>query len=110
MESSESRKGWHEGSEVPDPSTGSFIIYKYDGSMAEAEYHKERLNRYEQLEGYWIQYRWSAAVRPQDVLAWCRMSDLQVEIPFLPWTKPENRAAIEAIANEAFQKVLTKRD
>jgi hypothetical protein len=41
---------WHDGKEIPKPSTGSFLILTKNGGVAEA--HK-------------------------DVIAWCRLSDIK---------------------------------
>ena len=56
---------WHSGKEIPNPSTGSFLILNNDGSMAEAEYK----------EGHWFQYRWGATIK--EVVAWCSFSDIE---------------------------------
>lgn len=59
---------WHDGKEIPNPSNGSFIILNNQGWIAEAEYNETR--------GYWMQYRWSTILSPNQVLAWCRISDI----------------------------------
>ena len=57
---------WHDGKEIPKPSTGSFLILTKDGGIAEAEY------KYNQ----WLQYRWRTTHK--DVIAWCRLSDIKL--------------------------------
>lgn len=55
---------WHDGGDIPEPTSGSFLILTKNGGIAEAEYRN----------GQWLQYRWNA--RPRDVIAWCRLSDV----------------------------------
>lgn len=57
--------GWHGGKEIPNPSTGSFLILTKSGGIAEAEYK----------DNQWLQYRWGATHK--DVIAWCRLSDIK---------------------------------
>lgn len=84
---------WHKGEEVPDPLSGSFFILKKDWDIAEVEYRASGIERYFHDEtkggGYWFQYRWSSAIRPKDVLAWCRMTDCVhlLETPFIEQMK-----------------------
>ena len=56
---------WHDGKEIPNPSTGSFLILTKNGGVAEAEYK----------DNQWLQYRWGAIHK--DVIAWCRLSDIK---------------------------------
>ncbi len=56
---------WHDGKEIPKPSTGSFLILTKDSGIAEAEYK----------DNQWLQYRWGAT--HQDVIAWCKLSDIR---------------------------------
>ena len=56
---------WHNGKEIPNPSTGSFLILTKSGGIAEAEYKGNQ----------WLQYRWGATHK--DVIAWCRLSDIK---------------------------------
>ena len=56
---------WHGGKEIPNPSTGSFLILTKSGGIAEAEYKNDQ----------WLQYRWGATHK--DVIAWCRLSDIK---------------------------------
>lgn len=56
---------WHDGKEIPNPSTGSFLILTKSGGIAEAEYKNDQ----------WLQYRWGAIHK--DVIAWCRLSDIK---------------------------------
>lgn len=56
---------WHNGKEIPKPSTGSFLILTKNGGIAEAEYK----------DNQWLQYRWEATYK--DVIAWCRLSDIK---------------------------------
>ena len=69
---------WHDGNEIPNPSTGSFLILNSQGWLAEAEYNKKGIEKYfpDCTGGYWIQYRWSAPLKPEYVIAWCRFSDI----------------------------------
>ena len=55
---------WHNGKDIPNPSTGSFLIITKDGGLAEAEYKDNK----------WLQYRWS--VSHDSVIAWDRLSDV----------------------------------
>lgn len=55
---------WHDGKDIPNPSTGSFLIITKDGGLAEAEYKDNK----------WLQYRWN--VSHGFVIAWCRLSDI----------------------------------
>ena len=55
---------WHNGKDIPEPATGSFLILTKDGGVAEGEYRN----------GHWLQYRWDA--RYKDIIAWCRLSDI----------------------------------
>lgn len=57
---------WHDGKEIPNPSTGSFLILTKDGGIAEAEYKNDR----------WFQYRWG--VTHKAVIEWCRLSDIKL--------------------------------
>lgn len=58
---------WHDSTEIPNPSTGSFLILTKNGGIAEAEYRNNR----------WFQYRWSIEyLSYKDVIAWCRLSDI----------------------------------
>ncbi len=57
---------WHGGKEIPNPSTGSFLILTKSGGIAEAEYK----------DNQWLQYRWRATHK--DVIAWCRLSDIKL--------------------------------
>ena len=58
---------WHNGQDIPNPSTGSFLILTKNGGIAEAEYRNNR----------WFQYRWSIEyLSYKDVIAWCRLSDI----------------------------------
>lgn len=60
---------WHDGKEIPKPSTGSFLILTKNGGVAEAEYKG----------GRWFQYRWSIEyLSYKDVIAWCRLSDIKL--------------------------------
>lgn len=56
---------WHDGKEMPNHSTGSFLILTKNGGIAEAEYKNDQ----------WLQYRWGATHK--DVIAWCRLSDIK---------------------------------
>jgi len=63
-----SKLEWHDGREIPSPSSGSFLILNNRGEIAEAEY------KY----GKWLQYRWSVLYRDNnDIIAWCRFSDIK---------------------------------
>lgn len=42
---------WHDGKDIPNPSTGSFLIITKDGGLAEAEYKDNK----------WLQYRWNVS-------------------------------------------------
>lgn len=55
---------WHDGKDIPNPSTGSFLIITKEGGLAEAEYKDNK----------WLQYRWN--VSHDSVIAWCRLSDI----------------------------------
>lgn len=55
---------WHDGKDIPNPSTGSFLIITKDGGIAEAEYKYNK----------WLQYRWNTSY--DSVIAWCRLSDI----------------------------------
>ncbi len=55
---------WHDGRDIPEPASGSFIILTKSGGIAEAEYR----------DGRWLQYRWNASHKA--VIAWCRLSDI----------------------------------
>ena len=57
---------WHNGKEIPNHSTGSFLILTKNGGIAEAEYKNS----------HWLQYRWEAI--HTDVIAWCRLSDIKL--------------------------------
>ncbi len=58
---------WHDSTEIPNPSTGSFLILTKNGGIAEAEYRNNR----------WFQYRWNIEyLSYKDVIAWCRLSDI----------------------------------
>ena len=58
---------WHNGKDIPEPTTGSFLILTKNGGIAEAEYRNNR----------WFQYRWSIEyLSYKDVIAWCRLSDI----------------------------------
>lgn len=57
---------WHNGKDIPEPTTGSFLILTKNGGIAEAEYKNEQ----------WLQYRWNS--KPKDVIAWCRLSDIKL--------------------------------
>ncbi len=60
---------WHSGTEIPNPSIGSFLILTKNGGIAEAEYRNNR----------WFQYRWSIEyLSYKDVIAWCRLSDIKL--------------------------------
>ena len=56
---------WHDGKEIPESTTGSFLILTKNGGIAEAEYK----------DNQWLQYRWGATHK--DVIAWCRLSDIK---------------------------------
>jgi hypothetical protein len=58
---------WHDGNEIPNPSTGSFLILNTSRNIAEAEFK----------DGVWIQYRWNATYKYKDIIAWCRFSDIK---------------------------------
>lgn len=57
---------WHDGKEIPKPTTGSFLIITALSGIAEAEYKNEQ----------WLQYRWGATHK--NVIAWCRLSDIRL--------------------------------
>lgn len=58
---------WHDSTEIPNPSTGSFLILTKNGGIAEAEYRNNR----------WFQYRWNIEyLSYKDVISWCRLSDI----------------------------------
>lgn len=57
---------WYNGHDIPNPSTGSFLILTKDGGIAEAEYKND----------HWLQYRWGSTHK--DVIAWCRLSDIKL--------------------------------
>lgn len=57
---------WHDGKEIPEPTSGSFLILTKGGGIAEAEYK----------DNQWLQYRWEATHK--DVIAWCRLSDIKL--------------------------------
>ena len=57
---------WHNGKEIPKPSTGSFLILTKNGGIAEAEYK----------DNQWLQYRWGATHK--DVIVWCQLSDIKL--------------------------------
>lgn len=57
---------WHNGQDIPNPPTGSFLILTKNGGIAEAEYKNDQ----------WLQYRWGATHK--DVITWCRLSDIKL--------------------------------
>lgn len=61
---------WHDGKDIPNPSTGSFFIITKDGGLAEAEYKDNK----------WLQYRWN--VLHDSVVTWCRLSDIDSYISY----------------------------
>lgn len=68
---------WHDGREIPDPSSGSFLILTKNGGIAEAEY----IDRTPDCNGgCWVQYRWSATLEREQVVAWCRFSDIRAPL------------------------------
>ena len=65
---------WHDGKEIPNPSSGSFLILTAAGNLAEAEYIDKTPYC---TGGCWVQYRWSATLKQEQVIAWCRVSDIK---------------------------------
>lgn len=71
---------WHEGKETPSMPSGSFLILTTLGDIAEAEYHDYGGSKYfHNYSGpYWLQYRWSSPIHPNNVVAWCRLRDIKL--------------------------------
>lgn len=58
---------WHKyPNEIPDSYSGSYLILTSFGDIAEAEYREDG----------WFQYRWSAHISCDSVIAWCSFNDI----------------------------------
>lgn len=59
---------WHKfPDEIPKCDNGSYLILTVLGDIAEAEYNGNE----------WLQYRWSAIVNNDSVVAWCSFDDIE---------------------------------
>lgn len=59
---------WHKfPDEIPKCDSGSYLILTVLGDISEAEYNGNE----------WLQYRWSAIVSKDSVVAWCSFDDIE---------------------------------